>query len=37
MLTSLVETYHQGLISEEIARDAAPNPGDFDRLVRGIS
>jgi hypothetical protein len=37
MLTSIVESYHQGLITEEVARDAAPNPGDFDRQIRGIS
>jgi twitching motility protein PilT len=37
MLTSIVEMYHQSLISEDIARDAAPNPGDFDRQIRGIS
>ncbi len=37
MLTSIVEGYQHGLIAEEIARDAAPNPGDFDRIIRGIS
>ena len=37
MLTSIVENYYQGLISEDIARDAAANPGDFDRQIRGIS
>ena len=37
MLTSIVESYQQGLIAEETARDASPNPGDFDRQVRGIS
>lgn len=37
MLTSIVETYHAGLIAGDVARDATPNPGDFDREIRGIS
>ncbi|MFT6865009.1 MAG: Tfp pilus assembly pilus retraction ATPase PilT, partial [Akkermansiaceae bacterium] len=37
MLTSIVESYHAGLISEDVARDASPNPSDFNRQIRGIS
>ena len=37
MLTSIVAAYHAGLIAEDVARDASPNPNDFDRQIRGIS
>ena len=36
LVTGLVEAYQAGLISLETARHAAPNPGDFDRVIRGI-
>jgi hypothetical protein len=36
LLAGLVTAYQAGLISAETARSAAPNPGDFDRSVRGI-
>ena len=37
MLTSLVRAYQAGLITEEVARAAASNPNDFNRVIRGIS
>ena len=36
LLTGLVEAYQAGLISADTGRNAAPNPGDFDRVIRGI-
>lgn len=36
LLSGLVEAYEAGLISAETGRNAAPNPGDFDRVIRGI-
>ncbi|MEJ6719883.1 MAG: twitching motility protein PilT [Akkermansiaceae bacterium] len=37
MLTSIVEAYQAGLVDENSARNASPNPSDFDRKIRGIS
>lgn len=37
MLSSIIELYQKGTISEETARQSSPTPSDFDRQVRGIS
>ena len=37
LLSGLVEAVEQGRISEQVARNAAPHPGDFERTMRGIS
>lgn len=36
LLTGLVAAYHAGDISAEVAQNASPNPGDFQRVIRGI-
>jgi twitching motility protein PilT len=37
LLSGLIEAVEQGRISEQVARNAAPHPGDFERTMRGIS
>ena len=37
MLTSVIKLYQEGHVEADVARNASPNPGDFDRRVRGIS
>jgi twitching motility protein PilT len=37
MLTSIIESCQNGLVDENTARNASPNPSDFDRRIRGIS
>lgn len=36
-LSGLIEAVEQGRIAEQVARNAAPHPGDFERTMRGIS
>jgi len=37
MLTALVQAFQTGNITEPVARQAAQNPNDFNRVIRGIS